>query len=191
MKAFNYPYFIYTGNSYPHKNLGRAIRAVVELNKDLENEKGLKPFKKVLFLIASSRGVFTERLKKEIKDLKGEGCVELLGFVEDDDLKVIYKASAGFLFPSISEGFGLPGLEAIKAGTIALVSEIPVFKEVYKDNAFYFDPFDINSIVETMKKILKIEKKERENWIRKTQKFVKRYSWKKMATETLKLYTNL
>ncbi|MGB6838655.1 MAG: glycosyltransferase family 1 protein, partial [Microgenomates group bacterium] len=174
------PYFVYAGNAYPHKNLERAIEAVVFLNK--------KHKRKILFAIASARSVFLKRLRNMISDLNAQRYVKLLGFVPDEDLGALFGKSVGFLFPSLSEGFGLPGLEAIAAGTIVLASDIPVFKEVYKDNILYFNPYDFSSIEKVMENAINMSKEERERLIEKSQKFIKRYSWAKMARQTFKIY---
>src|SRR4030067_3832085 len=123
MKEIN-KYFIYVGNAYPHKNLEKAVRAMVLLNQESKT--------KVLFFIVSSRNVFTQRLERIISKFQAQEYVKLLGFVEDEKLRDLYKNSAGFLYPSLVEGFGLPGLEAMKAGALVLCSDIPVFKEIYK-----------------------------------------------------------
>lgn len=174
------PYFIYAGNAYPHKNLKKLIEALITLNE-------ISPVKASL-VIASSRSVFTQRLEKIIQDRKAEKFVRLLGFVEDDDLTALYRGSVGFVFPSLSEGFGLPGLEAMAAGTLALVSEIPVFREVYQDAAIYFNPLDSSSIAKAMRDVLEMDGQKRQKLIAYGQNFVKRYSWSKMAQETLKIY---
>jgi len=176
------PYFIYAGNAYPHKNLKRVVEAIVLLNKEV-NEK-------VLFVMTSARNVFTEKLKKVIKEIKAEKYVKLLGFVPDHDLGTLFKHSTAFVFPSLSEGFGLPGMEAIQAGTLVLASDIPVFREVYKDSVSYFNPLDFSSITKSMKSTMVILKKEREKRIAKNQSFIKRYSWATMAKQTLKVYEN-
>jgi len=167
-------YFIYTGNAYPHKNLERLIDAVLMLKVNLK--------------IVSARSVFTERLEKEIKYKNAEKYIEVLGFVEDSRLEKLYKNSIAFVFPTLIEGFGLPPMEAINAGTIAVVSDIPVLKEVYKDSVFYFNPRDVNSIKQSLTKSLNLKRTEREKIIKTSQKFLKRYSWLKMAKETLKIY---
>lgn len=132
------PYFVYTGNAYPHKNLKRLIQAVVLLNINREQ--------KIILVIASARNIFTLRLQKLIVQLKAQEFVNLLGFVPDAELGSLYKNSLGFVFPSLSEGFGLPGLEAMNAGALVLASEIPVFKEIYGNHAIYFNQLDFSSM---------------------------------------------
>lgn len=173
-------YFIYTGNAYPHKNLNRVIEAVISLNRNFNRIVKLK--------IVSSRNIFTQRLLKYIKYSKAEKYVELTGYVEDEKLNKLYKDSIGFVFASTSEGFGLPGIEAIRAGTLLLASQIPVFNEIYEDNAIYFNPLDFSSIETAMRKALNMHEFERIERIKKSQEFVKKYSWRKMAEETLKVY---
>lgn len=176
-------YFVYTGNSYPHKNLPRLVEAIVLLNKSSDEVIKLK--------ISSSRNVFTQRLEKIIGDNNAEKYVELLGYVSDNQIGKLYKNAVAFVFPTLSEGFGLPPKEAIESGTLAIISDIPVLKEVYEDSCLYFDPTDPKSIVETMQKVLSFEDEERQEKIKNAQKFLKKYSWHKMAKETLKIYKNL
>ena len=88
------------------------------------------------------------------------------------------------------EGFGLQGLEAMQLETLVLASEIPVFKEVYKDNAIYFNPFDFSDIAKKMDFAKDLSKEKRKEIITKAREFTKNYSWMKMAEETLEVYKN-
>lgn len=173
-------YFVYTGNAYPHKNLSRAIEAIVALNATTTE--------KIMFYIVCSRSVFTKRLEEEIARQQAGEYVKLLGYVPDDELALLYSHALGFLYPSLYEGFGLPGLEAMSQGTLALVSDIPVFREVYKDSAFYFNPYDFSSIKNTLRSVVDLERSKRLQKIKEAKKFLSRYSWKNMAKETLKIY---
>lgn len=174
------PYFVYAGNAYPHKNLNRLIEAVVMLNKESD--------KKTMLLIASARNVFVGRLEKVIEKLKAQDFVKLLGFVPDSELGSLLKNSLGFVAPALSEGFGLPGLEAINSGTLLLASDIQVFKEVYGNHAIYFNPFDFSSIEKAMQNVIEMDPETRKERIEEAKEFSKRYSWAKMAKETLAIY---
>lgn len=177
-KSNNSPYFVFIGNAYPHKNLDRLIQAFVILNKEME----------IILKISSSRNVFTERLVKLIRKNNAEKYIKLLGYVPDDEIDKLYKNSVGLVFPTLSEGFGLPPKEAIMSGTLAFVSDISVLKEVYGDSVFYFDPYNINSIVDTLKKGMQLNSSQRFSKLNYAQKYLKRYSWQKNAEETLKVY---
>ena len=181
--GINSSYFIYAGNAYPHKNLKRLIEAIILLNR----ESGAK----VLLVIATSRSVFEKRLKNDIKKAGATEYVKLLGYVPDSDLGTLYENSVAFVFPSLSEGFGLPGLEALASGTLLIASDIPVFREVYKESAFYFNPYDFSLIEKAMKNVIELESGKREKGIKEGKEFAKRYSWAKMARETLEVYESL
>lgn len=173
------PYFLYVGNAYPHKNLNRVIEAILELRRGGSSAK---------LVLVSAKSVFSERLKRVIGELGADDAVTLLNFVTDTDLFQLYKGSIGFIFASLSEGFGLPGLEAMKAQTLVLASDIPVFREVYGDNAIYFNPYNLSEITNAMKTVLELSQEERLGRISKSSDFVKKYSWDKMAEETVKVY---
>ncbi len=177
------PFFLYVGNAYPHKNLNRAIEAVVEVNR--------KQKEKVMLVIVSSRDVFSQRLLKPIASLNAGEYVKLLGFVPDSDLGSLYKRSVGFLYSSLSEGFGLPGLEAMLAGTLVLVSDIPIFKEIYKNHALYFNPYDFSNIARVTKEVLELSSEKRRKMIKKAQRYVRRFSWQKTAKQTLQVYESI
>ncbi|MEK7526454.1 MAG: glycosyltransferase family 1 protein [Patescibacteria group bacterium] len=170
-------YYLYVGSAYPHKNLKRTIEAAY-LNR-------------TPLAISCARNVFTEKLEKLVSMTGAKDYVKLLGFVPDEELSVLYKNSIGFVYPSLTEGFGLPGLEAMINGTILLASEIPVFKEVYKDNAVYFNPFDFSDIAKRMEIVKQMTADRRKELITKAQNFAKTYSWKKMAQETLDTYKSV
>lgn len=176
-------YFFYLGNAYPHKNLELAIQSVKLLNRDSKE--------KIYFVIAGSRSVFTKRLDAYIRNLDAQSFVKQIGYVSDADLVTLLKNSIGFVYPSLKEGFGLPGLEALSAGTLLLASDIPVFQEVYRENALYFDPQDVDSLVKKMNLSVSMKNETRINRIDAGKEFVKKYSWKKMAKETLTLYEDV
>ena len=178
----NKNYFFYIGNIYPHKNLGIVIKAVKDLN---ENKK-----MDAKFVIAGVKNGFKKRLVNYINDINAKSYINLIGFVKEEELPILYKNSLGFVYPSLSEGFGLQGLEAIASGTTLACSNIPVFKEIYEFHAFYFDPMDLTSVSSTLYSIYNMKSEDKHKYIRNAQNYIKRYSWKKMADETLEIYKN-
>lgn len=173
------PYFIYYGNCYPHKNLIFLIEGIKKYNEEVGS---------LYLYLSSSRSVFLERLQKKIKEIGAKNYISFLGFVSDHEMKAILNHSKGFIYPSLLEGFGLQGLEAMISGTLVLASDIPVFKEIYKGKIIYFDPKDLDSLIEAIKKVMKMEENERQRVINAGKAFIKRYSWEKMAKETMDTY---
>lgn len=169
------PFIIYTGNLYPHKNVERLVEAVKELRLSL--------------VIVCSRNVFYERFKKRVKEMKAEKWVKLLGFVPDEDLVGLYQEAEAFVWPTLIEGFGLPPLEAMSVGCPVLLSDIPVLREICGQTALYFDPYNVEEIVKKIRGIVG-NREMREKLIKKGFKQVEKYSWQKMAQETLEVYEN-
>ena len=173
------PYFIYSGSAYPHKNLDRAIEAIKLLNVE---KKG------VILIITSPRNIFADRLNEKIKSLNAEKFVKYIGFVTDSELGSLFSHSIGFLYPTLSEGFGLPGLEAMQAQTLVIASDIPVLKEVYKNNAIYFNPENPDSIKTAIQRASGLVDDKRKQRIEKAFNYTKNFNWEKTAYETLDVY---
>lgn len=167
------PFFLYVGNVYPHKNLSRLLDAI-----------GLA---KANLVIVSPRSFFLERLEKEIVQ-KGLGkYVRLLGFVSDVDLVDLYKEAEALVHPSLSEGFGLPPIEAMALGCPVVLARVSSLPEIGGKAALYFDPYDPKDMAGKLRKILEdknLKKDLRERGLKRAKKF----SWKKMAEQTLEVY---
>ena len=83
----------------------------------------------------------------------------------------------------------MPGLEAMANRCPVVCSDILVLKEIYNDAAVYFNPLNSKDIAEKIKNV--ISGSRREDMIRKGEKIVKKYSWSKMASETLRVYNSV
>lgn len=173
-------YFTYVGSLYPHKNIEIVVRAIKLLVKHLGKD--------IKLAVIGPKNVFVEKFISFLRNEKAERLVVVLGFVKDTDISAVYKNSLGLIYPSLSEGFGLQGIEAMSSHTLVACSDIPIFKEIYKENAVYFDPTDPMSVAKKLEFIIKMQKKERESRINKSVKFIKKYSWEKMAKETVSIY---
>lgn len=180
------PFLLYVGSVYPHKNIERLIEAVKILNQLLTTNH--QP--PTTLVVVCARNVFSERLHNKIVQMGAQDFVNFAGFVPDNDLSILYKEAEAFVFPTLSEGFGLPGLEAMSAGCPVACSDIAVLKEIYGDAAIYFDPLNTEQMA---KRILEIicDRGRRNGLVEKGKKQVEKYSWSKMASEILKVYSSL
>ncbi|MBP9700765.1 glycosyltransferase family 4 protein [Candidatus Woesebacteria bacterium] len=160
----------YTGSLYPHKNVLAIVQALEKLPE-------------YSLVVSSSRSVFVDQFMQDVKNMKMEHRVQYVGRLSDEKLKSWYKRASALIQPSLSEGFGLTGVEAMAAGIRVIASNIPIFKEIYQDHAAYFnphDPSDLARVVESLdKKVVDLSL---------AQEFVRRYSWDTMAEETITIY---
>lgn len=190
------PNLIYVGNAYPHKNLNALLDALKLVIRPLapqvirgkipDNQTTRIPDNLGLILVCP-RDVFSESLKKEIESRGLKDKVELKGYLTPGSLAKLFQKAQAYVFPSLSEGFGIPGLNAMAAGLPVICSNIPTLKEVYGDAALYFDPKDPADIAKKIQEVIS-NPETRINLVEKGRVQVEKYSWSKMAQETLKVY---
>lgn len=172
-------YFLYVGNAYPHKNLDRLIEAFMLFRKETKEE--------VKLVLVGKDDYFYKRLHEKVEQRRLTDIV-FKHDVSDEELFSLYAKAKAFVSPSLMEGFGLPPLEAMGSSCPVLVSDIPSFREVCQDGAFYFDPLSVQSIQEQLDVVYNLEHKTREEHITKGIVRVKDFSWKNMAEQTLQVY---
>ncbi len=171
-------YFLYVGNAYPHKNLGRLIEAFSEM---LQTKSELK------LVLVGREDYFYKRLMKHVYTLGLQQSILFLRFVSDSELAGLYQHAAGLVVPSLMEGFSLPPLEAMSQNCLPIVSAIDVHQEICKDAAIYFNPEDKADIAKKMMNVLD-EKMKTKTYIEKGHQRVMEFSWSTMAKQTLAIY---
>jgi glycosyltransferase involved in cell wall biosynthesis len=87
----------------------------------------------------------------------------------------------------LSEGFGLPGLEAMAHGAPVVSSNATCLPEIYGQAARYFDPVDVQAMSGAINEVL-TDKSLREVLIEKGKRQAAKYSWQRMAEQTLEIY---
>jgi len=172
------PYFLYIGSAYPHKNLEVLLEAFKKL---LDNGYNAS------LVCVGNIDYFYKILYDKVKVLHLTQMVKLTGFVNDNDLKVIYSNAHAYITTSLYEGFGLPALEAMVNNTPVLVSDIEPFREILHNNALFFECENISSIVLAMQQILENEDL-RNDLINKGKLLVREYSFSEMAQKTMSVY---
>ncbi len=118
---------------------------------------------------------------------KGYKQVEFFGFAKDEELAWFYNNCAVYAFPSFMEGFGLHALEAMRHGAPVASSNATCLPEVLGDAALYFDPAKPSEMAEQIDCIL-TDKALRDGLIKKGASQVNKYSWQRMAKETMAVY---
>jgi glycosyltransferase involved in cell wall biosynthesis len=81
------------------------------------------------------------------------GRIVWRGRLTDDELAAEYRRAAGFIWPSLHEGFGIPPLEAQSLGVPVIASDIPINREVLGDSALYFPPTDPAALASAMSEL--------------------------------------
>lgn len=172
------PYIVYVGNAHPHKNVEALIESMKIINKRLPKLK--------LILIGSDK-FFYPKLEKVVQAQNLQKNVRVVGEVANNELYQWYKHAEACVTASYMEGFGIPPLEAMSMGCPTIVSNIPVFHEIYADASEYFDPRDPTSIADKVVEVVKSIQK-RKSLQEKGYERAKVFSWIQMVKETVAIY---
>ena len=176
------PFFLYTGVWRDHKNVIGMIKAFYSFNKQNGNQYAL--------VITGKPNPVYHEIPDLVNKLGVEDAVHLVGLVSEEELTTFYKNALVYVFPSFYEGFGLPPLEAMGHGTPVIASRASAIPEICgKDNALYFDPYNIDDMADKMK-IIATDPTIRQRLIDNGYQHIKTFSWKKMTQEILNLYSS-
>jgi glycosyltransferase involved in cell wall biosynthesis len=172
------PFYFFLSNLRIHKNVERMVKAF-EIIKD----QGLDM---QLLIVGKPDPRYPEALLS-IENSKYKKDIIRPGFVPDDEVAVFYTEAIAFVYPTLYEGFGLPGLEAMSCGLPVIASEASCLPEVLGEGVLYFDPYDPNEIAGAMRKIYE-DKELRQKLIIAGHKQYQKYSWEKMGKEIVEMY---
>ncbi|HEX7300715.1 MAG TPA: glycosyltransferase family 1 protein [Solirubrobacteraceae bacterium] len=170
------PYVLMIGTLEPRKNIVRAVQAFAGLPAALQDHYQL--------VLAGPRGWGTGEIDAALAEHLA--LVRVLGHVAEDDLPGLYAGAELFLYPSLGEGFGLPVLEAMAAGTAVVTSGISSLPEVGGEAARYADPRNVEAIRAAVAELLGDQE------LRATlgdlgRQRARGFGWERTARETLAL----
>lgn len=163
-------FFIYVGNFYPHKNVKSLIRAFSKVDTSSK------------LLLIGPNDFFSKRILRCIDTSKLSDKVILIKDPQLSDLVFFYTNAQALIHPSLSEGFGLPLIEAAYFNCPIIGSDIKVFKELLGNNYLSFDPNNVEDISAKIKTF--IDKKPKYSY----RDIMDKYSFKTMTDKTLKIY---
>lgn len=171
-------FIFYAGRAQPHKNLEKLLKA-------FENIYTSQP--ELYLVLAGKKDASYERIEALAQKSPARANIIFTGWLEDAELKWLYQNAQAYAFPSLSEGFGLPGLEAMVHSCPVVSSNATCLPEVYGDAAVYFDPNNIQDMADKINLVLN-DPKLRRDLIAKGHTQAAKYSWPRMAKQTLEAY---
>lgn len=169
-------YLLACGLSYPHKNISMLIEAYALLPDALRKSHPL-------VLVGSCKSEYAAELRRQVLESNAKDAIFFTDTVPDADLPLLYSAAKVFIYPSRSEGFGLPPLEALQCGTPCIVSNLPVMHEILGNSVTYIDTTD----AECIKKALEQEL----SGLKNMPSSIPSYTWEESADKIYKLLTNI
>jgi len=171
-------FVLFVGSIEPRKNLETLLSAYEQLSPERREACPL--------VLAGDAGWKNRDIHRRISRL-GRG-VRAFGYLKNpEELALMYNAATVFVYPSLYEGFGIPPLEAMACGTPVCLSSIPVFHEVYgEEAASYADPNDPASLAQALEELLEDDSR-RQKYVQAGLQLAKRYTW----DETYEQYNEL
>lgn len=159
-------FFIYVGNFYPHKNVDNLIEAISKIGP------------KIKLLLIGPDDYFARKLKlkKNIILIKNPPLSDLIYY---------YKNAMAIIHPSLSEGFGLPLIEAAYFKTPIIASNIEVFRELWDKNYINFNPRSTDEIAKKISEFINNPVKF------EYQNLEDKFSFSKMTKSLIKIYQSV
>jgi glycosyltransferase involved in cell wall biosynthesis len=170
-------FLVVVGRAEKYKNQKGAIQA---------HQLLLEKYPDLWLVIIGKRDKTSEELEQWTKQ-QGYKHIEFFGFASDDQLAWFYNHCVAYVFPSFMEGFGLPPLEAMRHGAPVVSSNATCLPEVLGNAALFFDPAKPSEMAEQISRVLDDSKLQKE-LIGKGIVQADKYSWLRMAQETLDVY---
>lgn len=175
----NYIVILYQAEK--RKNMDKAFEAIGNLSKNgrLRDTK---------IVVVNSRLQYNSQIQVLLKASGIQaGTCEIVEAPDDSALAALYSGAAGFLFPSLYEGFGLPPLEAMAAGCPVITSAVTSLLEATAGHVIYFDPENIDSIMNSIE-ILLHSGQLRDNLRVRGRNFASNFSWSRTGDQILDFY---
>lgn len=169
------PFLLVVSTVHPHKNWRRLLTAL-----KLLHQRG----RELRLVVCGLPGKSWDEVQSQ---LESEGLVPhvtMLGWQPRKTLIALFRFAEALVFPSTFEGFGMPVLEALAAGTPVACSDIPPLREVADGCATFFDPLSTDSIASGMESVL-VDVDERTKLAEQGLKRASLSTWDRAAEQTL------
>lgn len=175
------PYVLAVGNLKPHKNLAILVETIRRLRSAGHT---------ALTLVLAGRGLPEDDTDESVfgcsKHEPADRGVILPGYVADEDMPALYHHASLFVLPSIYEGFGLPALEALRFGTLTLVSDSASLPEIIDDPDLRFSPRNPDELASKMSFFL-THQDLIQSKVAQQQQQAQRFSWDRSAQAFLEV----
>ena len=169
---------LHVGAIQKRKNIARLVEAFETVDRSWK------------LVLAGSSGYGSDQILARIGRSPARDRITVLGYVAVNDLAALYAGAGVFAFPSLDEGFGMPVLEAMAAGTPVLTSNRSALPEAAGDAGMLVDPEDTDALGHGLRELTQSEDLRRELSSRGLAR-ARQFTWEKAVRETWRFYTEL
>jgi len=177
------PYILDVSRLQPHKNVDTLIKAYIQLRDE-------HPERRELLVICGGPYYKHEITYALARNSKYTDDIRFVDFVAQEDMNTLYSGAEVFAFPSLSEGFGMPLIEAFAAGTPVVTSNVASLPEVAGDAGLTVSPLDVSALANAMYRLL-TDVELRKSLIQKGLERSRPFTWDLAARELCDLYKKI
>lgn len=174
------PYILFVSTIEPRKNLDRLLDAYEALEAGLREQYDL--------IVAGSAGWHSEATMRRLQEHRPG--IRHLGYVPERRLPGLFAGATVFVYPSLYEGFGLPVVQAMAAGTAALISPCGALREIAGDAAVYADPRSTSEVASALRRLL-LSASERERMSAAGRERAARFRWAECARQSWQFFERI
>ena len=167
------PFILCVANTYPHKMVHLLAEAMVKLESQIPH---------YLILVGKARRG-EGKLQKSIESLKDKRRVIRIAGLPLPDLIEVFQRADLFALPSVYEGFGLPILEAMRAGTHVITTREGSLPEVGGEWATYVEEISGEGFANAIVKFLALPAERKESIRYQAMKWAEQFTWRDSASE--------
>lgn len=175
-------YLLYVGSIHPRKNVGNLVRAFEKYKANHSSS--------VKLVLAGRWAWKSEETKKLMENSPVKNDIISTGYISEEQLSRLMSAARGFCYISLYEGFGIPILEAMAAGTPVMTSNVSSMPEVAGDAALLVDPKNVDEIALKMEQLIQ-DDVLRSKLIEKGHKRLDHFNWDRSAEKVYQILTAL
>jgi len=166
------PYIVYIGTIQPRKNIIRVIHAFERL---CQRQPELE------LVLAGKVGWMADDILKTIRESPVTKHIRLLGFVSEKQKWALLRGAKASVLVGLYEGFGIPALESLQAGTPPVVANTASLPEVVESCGWLADPTKEEEIATALEKAVQWSQSERSIWARDALKQTEKFAWSHSA----------
>jgi glycosyltransferase involved in cell wall biosynthesis len=170
------PYFLFVGRRGGYKNFAGLIRSFASLSPKHPD-----------LAICVVGSPLDDDEQKHLAGLGLSERIEYYGYPSDQQLAKLYRHSLALVYPSRYEGFGLPPLEAMACGTVAVVCRTSSIPEVVGDAGVFVDPDSDDHLTDVLETLARDERTRKE-LILKGAEQAKKFTWERTVAQTIEAY---
>ena len=175
-------FVLHVGTIEPRKNVAILLAAWHQLRATMPDVPPL--------VLCGKLGWQHESIEEALAEATAEGWLICPGYAPDATVRALYERAAAVVCPSVYEGFGLPLVEAMAAGTPVVCSDIPVFREVAADAALFVPSGDAGEWARAVARVLSDRELARDLRARGEVR-ARDFSWQRTADLTLEVLSDV